>query len=156
MPITNESSFSMTLTDYDDENTSFSVRAATLTAANFDAQATLRLNFESAVNALTLGTISRSGYKGDKLDSADPPDNVWAQRELKWRVHYHDTVTGKPHEVTIGTADTLYLNPNNKKVAFIGDGAEVDDFVANWEAYVLSPAGNPTEVDQIVLVGRNI
>lgn len=156
MPVTSESSFSMTLVDYDGESTSFNVRVADLDALNFDAQDTLRTNFNASVNAITKGTIRRAGYQGNDIDSADAPNDVWAQREIKWLVRYHDTVTGDKFWVTIGTADTLYLNPNNKKVAHIGDAAVVDDFVAAWEAYVLSPDGNATAVDEIVLVGRNI
>lgn len=156
MAITNDSSFSMTLVDYDGETTSFSVKVTELDALNFDAQETLRLNFNSAVNAFTKGTVRRAGYQGNEIDSAAAPVDVWAQREIKWLVRYHDAVTGKPFWVTIGTADTAYLNPNNKKVAFIGDAAVVDDFIAAWEAFVLSPGGNATVVDEIVLVGRNI
>lgn len=144
------------LKDYDGENTTMRVYAADLNAGNIAAELVLQANFGTAINGITTGSLQKITY-GNQTDALSAaPTDPWSQRELKWRVDYRDTVTGALHHVSIGTADATKLDPNNRDVAYIGDGAEVDQFVTDWEAYVLSEAGNPTEILRIPIVGRNI
>ena len=145
-----------TLKDYDGENTSMRVNAEDLNAGNIAAQLVLQANFGTAINGMTTGSLQKIAY-GNQTNSLQPaPSDTWSQRELKWKVNYRDDVTGDPFEMTIGTADTALLDPNNRDRAFIGDAGPVDQFVADFEAYVLSPDGNPVTILMIPLVGRNI
>lgn len=145
-----------TYVDYDGEATTFQVKAADLTAANFDAQVALQVALGAATNGICLGALKKIEY-GNVIDSPVlESDEPTAQRELKWLVKYHDATTADKLRLTIGTADPAALDPNARKQAYIGDGDVVDAFVTAFEAYVLSPLGNAVEIDQIVLVGRNI
>jgi len=147
--------YSRTLKDYDGEKTVVSVNAPVLTPVNFADQITLQSNFGAAINDMALGSLQKISYGNDVISNLAPPADTHAQRELKWRVDYRDTVNGEPGHFTIGTANAELLDPNNRKQAYIGDGGDVDDFVTATEAYVLSKDGNPVEVVQILLVGRN-
>jgi len=147
--------YTRSLKDYDGETTTFRVRAAQLNAGNIADQITAQSNLGTAINGITLGALNRITY-GNEVDTpVVASDDPSAQRELKWLINYHDTITGKKLQVELGTADPAALNPNARSQAFIGDADVVDAFVTAFEAYVLSEAGNAVEVDSIFLVGRN-
>ena len=142
--------------DYDGEGTVFRVHVADLNAGNIAAQLGLQAALGAATNDMVLGALNRITY-GNEVDTpvvhADEPT---AQRELKWLVQYHDSITGAElGPLEIGTANPARLDPNARSQAQMGDAAEVDAFVDAFEAYVLSPAGNAVIVDRLVLVGRN-
>jgi hypothetical protein len=147
--------YTRSLKDYDGETTTFRVRSADLNAGNIATQITLQANLGAAINDMVLGALNKITYGNDVLTPVVASDDPSAQRELKWLVNYHDTITGKKLRAELGTADTARLDPNARGQAQIGDGAEVDAFVTAFEAYVLSDAGNAVEVDSIILVGRN-
>lgn len=149
------SGVTITLKDYDDEKTTFSVPSPFLTALNFDAQTTALDALTAALDGIVSGVIHKTSYGNDVHPNVAPPSDVWAQRELKWLVRYTVNDTGEKRTMTIGTADTAVLNPNNKKVAHMGDGGPVDAFVAALEAYAWVDSSFIT-VNEIVLVGRNI
>jgi hypothetical protein len=148
--------FNFTSKDYDAESTTHGFAVTELTAANFDAQVALQAAYELALGDMILGEAKKSlmgNYvETDALRSDDP----FAQRELKWRVNYRDTSTGKVSHITIGTANTARLSDTKRAYADIGDGAEVDAFVAALEAFMLSDEGHSIEVIDMPLVGRNI
>jgi len=148
--------YTRTLRDYDGEKTTFRVNTPDLNAGNMAAQLVLQANFGAAVNDMVRGSLFKIAYGNEVNAAAAPPDDVFAQREMKWQVFYADTVTGEPHHITIGTADMEQLDPNNREQAYIGDGGVVDQFVTDFEAYVVSPAGNAVTITDIVLVGRNV
>lgn len=147
--------YSRTLKDYDDELTTIQVHCADLNAGNIAAQVTAQSDFGTGINGISLGTLQRIQY-GNVVNSLQAaPTNTWAQRELKWRVDFRDTVSGEPGYFTIGTADTSKLSATDKGKADPLD-ADVIAFTTNAEAYVLSKDGNPISIEQIVLVGRNV
>jgi hypothetical protein len=142
--------------DYDGEKTVFRLQVADLNAGNIAAQLGLQAAFGAACNDMQIGVLSRIAYGNEVLGVLPAPTDPWAQRETKWFLTYRDTLTGDEWYSEIGTADLTRLNPNNRKSAFIGDGAEVDAFIAAWEDYILAPKTlNPTEVVSIIPVGRN-
>ena len=148
-------SYFRTFTDYDGERSTMQVRAALLTAANFDAQAALAATLGSSIAAITNGVVYRYGY-GNSFDvsplpSADPT----AQREMKWLVQYHGTTDLKSYRVEIPTVDFSVLDPNDRAHAEIGDAGVVDAFVTAFEAYVKADDGNGVAIDEMTLVGRN-
>ena len=144
-----------TLKDFDGEVSNVQVHVTDLTELNIAAQITLQANFGAAINDLSLGSLQKIQY-GNQVDSNQPaPVDVWAQRELKWRVDFTDDVSGEPGHYTIPCANAALLSAVAKGEADLTD-ADVIAFVAASDAYVLSKAGNPTSVQRIVMVGRNI
>lgn len=148
--------YTRTLKDYDSETTTFRVNANPLNAGNIAAELVLQSNLGAAINDMVLGSLQQITY-GNAVTAYEPAPNVTeAQRELKWMINYRDSVLNTPHHVTLGTADTSRLDPNNRGKANMGDAGVVDAFVAAFEAYAVSPAGNPVTVESIILVGRNV
>ena len=147
--------YSRTLLDYDNESTTIGVYAADLNAGNIATQITLQADFGAAINDMALGTLQRIQY-GNTVESLQPPpSDPFAQRELKWRVDYRDTVNGKPGFFTIGTANAALLSATDRGKADPLN-ADVIAFTTAAEAYVLSQDGNAIEIEQIVIVGRNV
>lgn len=147
---------SITFRDYDSELSNVRVNATVLTAANFDAQATLRNAFVSAMQAISLGVKGQESFGNQIVSSLSPAGNDAAQREQKWLVQYHDSTSLKRFSFEIPCADTGALDANDRAHAEIGDSGVVDAFVAAAEAYVLSPDGGAIVIDEITLVGRAI
>lgn len=154
MPVTGKLTISHI--DYDGEVSNSFAHVTVLSAANFDAQATLRTNYVAAVEAIVLGNLQKTEYGNMSLQSNSASDDQDAQRELKWLVSYHDTTSLKRYSLEIGTADVAQLDPNDRAHANIGDAGVVDAFVTAFEAYVLSPTGGAVSVDEITLVGRPV
>lgn len=148
--------YTRSLRDYDGEDSAVRVNCAALNAGNIAAQLTLQSNFGAAINDMSMGSLQYIRYGNEVIQNSDSPEDTWAQRELKWRVNYRDTVTGDPHWFTIPCANATLLDPNNRKQAYMGDAGDVDAFVAAAEAYILSPDGNAIEIESIILVGRDI
>lgn len=154
MPVTG--ALSVTYFDYDGEPGVFSVNVPVLSAANFDAQATLRTAFVAAVQAITLGELNATRYGNVSLQGIVPSEDPDAQREDKWRVDYHDATSLKRYRIDIPTCDDAQLDANDRKHAHIGDAGVVDAFVDAFEAYVITPDGGASVVDEITRVGRNV
>lgn len=156
MPTTGGTQIS--IRDYDNEVGTMKVHAATLTAANFDAQATLRGNLQTAIlGIVAVDMLAKISFGNDILNTAVGDDSPLAQRENKWLVQYHETATPtNKGTFTVPAADLNQLDPNDRKHAHIGDAGVVDAFVAAVEAYVLSDAGAAITVDEITFVARNL
>jgi hypothetical protein len=150
-----EGFYMRTLKDYDGEKTTFRVRATEVTAANFDAQATLRAALATAIAGITLGVYTRTAFGNEDTQVVADPSEPTCQRELKWLIQYRETGGGL-YRVELGTADLTALDPNDRAHAHIGDSAEVDAFVAAFEAYAKGPGGGAVTIQEITLVGRNI
>lgn len=126
---------------------------ADLNAGNIVAQSAAADLVRTTMEAITLGGLEKRqlvAWVNDlKVEATDP----FAQREMKWLVRYHDTVTTEPQRLEIPCADLQYLDPNASDRILMSD-PDVAAFVAAFEAFQLSDAGNPVEIDQIVFVGR--
>ena len=147
--------YARTLADYDGETGVIKVHTTPLNASNMADQLTLQATFGAAINDMVRGTLQRISYGNEVNSPTAAPDDVFAQREMKWKVNARDTVNGKAVYFTVPTADMSLLDPNNRGYADM-DNAAVQAFVAAAEAYVLSVDGNAIAIDDIVLVGRNI
>lgn len=152
MPTTGKAAF--TQADYDGEITTTSVSVPVITAANFDAQATLRNALMAAIQGITLGEYQRTEFGNVVLSSISKASDTGAQREKKWLVDYHDTTSLKRYSFEIGCADDAQLDAQDRAHAEIGDGDVVDAFVTAAEAYILSPTGGAIVIDEITFVGR--
>lgn len=142
--------------DYDNEAASFGIRSPIITALNFDAQETLRDAFLAALDDIVVGLRVGGDWGNRDLVALGPSDDEEAQRELKWLVQYHDTGTLRSYTVEIPCADLLHLDPQDRANAEIGDAGHVDAFITAFDAFVRSPTGGVTAVDEITLVGRNV
>jgi hypothetical protein len=149
-------SYDVTWKDYDGEESSVSFPVAALTAANFDAQEVLRAALQSALNAVLLGQVQSCEQSNTILDSVSASDDQTAQRELAIKVTYIDATAVKAHSTQIPTPDLANLDENNRAFFAIGDGDVIDAWIAAFEAYAISPAGNAVTVDEMQLKGRNL
>jgi len=115
-------------------------------------------NYKAALDDIVLGTPSMDMIIMDRtvLSGASPTD-VFAQRELKWLVHYHGDTTGKKYTHEIPCA-----NPTANLVP----GTDLMDLTATdpatwktaFEGIVVAPDDDTETVtiDYVELVGRNI
>lgn len=142
--------------DYDSEVGTVSLRGADLTAVNFDAQVTALATLAASIASITLGAQLSNTLARNNIVGIGPASDPAAQRETKWLVQYHDDVTFKRYTAEIPCADHDQLDPNDRAHAHIGDGSVVDQFVTDFEAFVVSEAGNAVTIDEITLVGRNV
>lgn len=147
-----------TLRDYSGESTAVRIYNGDVTAISIAGFLTDFGDMRDAVAGITLGEMAQEQWVGDlTVLSADLPVNVFAQRELKWLVRYHDTVTNEKAKLEIGTADpTGVMLPAS-------DFADLTiepmlSFVTEFEAFARHPesATNAVVIDSIQLVGRNI
>jgi len=148
--------YNRTVLDYDGEKGSHGFKTTALTAANFDAQGTLRSAYGVSVAGICNGVLGQSEYGNVDFTGNDASDAPADQRELKWMVRFLDTITQKKGSVELPCADTAVLDPNNRGYAQMGDAGPVDAFVTAFEAYAKSQDGNAVEVQSIQLVGRNV
>jgi hypothetical protein len=114
--------------------------------------------YKTAVDGITLGIASQDVITLDRNTlSAARPTNVFAQRELKWLVHYHSATLGHKFTLEIPTAD-----PTGRLIA----GTDLMDLAetaaAAWktdfEAAAVAPDDDTDQcvVDFVELVGRNL
>jgi hypothetical protein len=146
--------YSRTLADYDSEKTTFRIRATEMNAGNMAAQLVLQAALGTAINDMTLGTLQNLRYGNETIAGYAAPVDPFAQRETRWLISYRDTVTGKVMQAELGTADLSLLDPNNRN-SWDWDNADVIAFVAAFEDYAISEAGNPVEITAGIPVGRN-
>lgn len=147
--------------DHSGEQTSFSLWTPDLDAGNIDTYTNTNLTFElgdmlAAVNALTLcnRTVTTVGALRD-VSAATIPADPNAQRETKLLIKYIDTVTSKKYSLTIPGVDrTLVAQQGTDQVDF-NNNAFVIAFVNSIENGYISELGNPIEVYDARLVGRN-
>ena len=152
MPVVGKLSIGMQ-DDSEDPVSTMTVNVAELTAGNFAGQETDRNAFIVAVNGLSLGSnVSNQASNIDRV--VDPGTLGTGQREVKLEVIYSDTVSFRryPALVPVFDPDLRVAGKDDINTALV----QWTDFVTAFEAYVLSPAGNPTSVISGKLVGRNI
>lgn len=147
---------SQTWTDYDGEHSNVRMRTAPITAANYDAQQTLRAALHTATAGIVLGTLAKNVFGNEDLVSLDKASDETAQRELKWLVSYHDATSLKRGSYEIPTADPDQLDPNDRAHAHIGDAGVVDAYIAAAEGFFKTVDGNAIVIDEITLVGRRV
>jgi hypothetical protein len=143
------------VTDYDGEKTTIQLRGVSLTAANLVAQTALIANAAAYLTGITLGTINGYSLSTIVRNNVDRPALAAAQRELKWLVQYHDSVTLERGAFTLPCADTAKLDSDHRPYALMSD-AVVQLFITQIQGYMRSAAGNPIVIDTLKLVGRAV
>lgn len=150
------SRLTLTVIDYDEEKSTFSVPGGVIDGTNFAASDAKLDALRTAVLGLSLGELQREHrvYEEDLVPTTAPPE-TYAQRELKWLVQYTDDVTGIKGTVEIPVANTAKLDPNNKGHILKTDAAWTA-FVAAFEDYAVTASEHNLTVVDAILVGRNI
>lgn len=142
--------FSVSFRDYDGELAAGSVSATDLTAANFDAQATARAAYVTALRAISIGEYAQSRVSIETIASAAKASSVQAQRETKWLVRYHDA-NGYKFKMEVPCADLTKLATNSE---FMNSTA-LAAFATAFEGFARSPYdGSAVTVDSLQAVGR--
>lgn len=144
----------LTYLDHSLEKSTVQFRGVSLAAANFDAQVTLAGNLETAVAALTNGTLHKRTRVASEAVIATGAPAAGVQREAKYMVTYRDNVTGKKYRLEIPCADLSILEEGTDRVSHTH--AAWTGFQTAFEAYVLSEAGNAVVLEEIIHVGRNL
>jgi hypothetical protein len=131
-----------------------------LTAANFDAQATLMSALRTAVQGIILGNIA----KEERVAVITEPDasaveEKHAQRENKWLCRYQVDTTNERRVLSIPTADLDALGANSEDLD-LADGDVGEAFKTAFEAYVriYDDVGGAHTVTLLsaTFVGRNL
>lgn len=148
----------ITYRDYDGELSTVGLKTTPIDggAVDWDTEEAKRTAIADAIADITLGVRATEGFTQKNVVSLVKAASTAAQRELKWLVFYHDTVTLKPYRLELPCADTSKLDPNDRANAHMGDSGVVDAFVSAFQANALSPDGNSPIVDEITLVGKNV
>jgi len=147
----------LTFTDNSNEDSTVTYHAPNLTAANFDAQGTLAGALSVATNALSLGHLSKRTIAQDPINDPGIATDVYAQRELKWRVTYQGDTSGKTFQLEIPCALlTDNLVPNTDMADLTSTSWE--NWVEAFEAYARTPddVAETVTVISAKLVGRNL
>lgn len=143
-------SLSSTFIDYSNEKSSvgFAVDDAIT-----DAHA---ISLNAAIAGLSLGTNQNAAVllRNEVFTGVNtPPANHFAQRELKFRAKYSDTVTGKQYSFSIPCADAA-LTVGNTDMVDMADTLPAA-LKVEFELYAVSEFGNPVTLDSIELIGRS-
>lgn len=150
--------FTITYRDYGGEESVVKVHEDPIdgAAVDWDTFEAKRTALETAIGGITLGLLARNGFTQANLVTLLNPASNAAQREKKWLVTYHDTVTLKKFRLLLPCADTAQLDPDDRAHANIGDTGVVDAFVSAFQSNAITPDGGTPIVDEITFVGRNV
>jgi len=150
---------SFNLIDYSSERTSTKVNVADLESDGSNMAAVLA-SISALQTALLLTTdcnhVSTTFTQTTDTNVATPPSVVTAQREFSIRVKAVDTVTNEFTSFTVpGPAEAFYP-PQGVPGDYIPlSNAMFAALILVLEANLVSPAGNPIEVVEGRLMGRN-
>jgi len=154
-----KSTFVSSWRDYSLEPSNSKITITQLTPANFLATIGLVDVLIGTMAAITLGQMERSKISArEQVEDPASPTDPNAQRERKWLVLYHDTVTSKKYRLEIPTADlgggNLVTNSDEANLADV----QIAAFVTAFEAVAVDPdtGANPVEVDKILHVGKRL
>lgn len=136
------------------KSSSVKVYSPALSAANFDAQEALRAAFETAVDAVGIGTAGSEKFLATESTVAKTPSaNPLAQREVKWLVSMVESGTGNPVTFTVPCADLSLLSADGENMD--ATAPEYAALVAAVEAFVRSNDGNTVTVTSIKFRARS-
>jgi len=154
MATENAGRFRHSLVDFDGQPRQFSFDSPIITAANHDAMKSDHDALVAAIADVTLGELDFEEFVADR-EQVRPrvkPSVAAAQAHITWIVTYIDDVTDAVSHVQIPTADlsdtTLFM-PNS--VMWDPSDAKWVTFIAAFEGYVLSPAGNAVSLQSVEL-----
>jgi hypothetical protein len=159
----NQGSASFTIQDYSREKSNSSMNVGVVTGASLPGLLTNLGTFQTALEGVIIGTVFKNALSVyDNQTGNAKPTNVYAQREIRWIVHYHDSQAafGAVPNTAFGRAYTsewacpdLSLLMTDTDLMVIDAGAG-QTFVTEFQDTFLAPSGGTLLVDFIELVGR--
>lgn len=151
-------SYARTYRDFSGEVSTHKINLSVITVGTIVGVLANITNYSGAVDAITLGepaadetVLNRSVLSGDNATSE------FAQRELKWLVHYHGDTSGKKFTQEIPCADpTGRLLPGTDLMDLTETAAAA--WKTAFEGINMSPDDDTetTTVDYVELVGRDL
>jgi len=182
MPGSNQGTATYTIQDYSREKAHSSMNVGIVTALSLPNLLTNLGNFEKALDNIIIGTVFKKSLSVyDNATNNGIPTNVFAQREIRWVVHYHDNtpafgvvdssgnpITGVPdvpnpafgraYTVEYACPDLSLLQQNSDLMDLSTSGGPANGkgaaFVLQFENTFLAPSGGVARIDYIELVGR--
>lgn len=155
MATVNEGGFRISEVDYDGQKRQFSLPTIVHTPANLAANIVLHDALVAAIQDVTLGASDFHEMVVDR-ESIRPlvkASSFAAQVNIQWLVTYVDDVTGAVETFRMPCADVTddTLVEANSHVWDPTDAKWVT-FVADFEAYILSDAGNAVSIQSVLYV----
>lgn len=144
--------------DFSGEKSATTIYNGAITPASLAGFLTEFGQMKATIDTITRGTMHREQWVGDNtLLSNTRPVDANAQRELKWKVNYIDTVTQIPYHVTLPCADPTGRMIAGTDLADLAN-ADIAAFVTRFNSFARCPDNdaNAVAVQSIQLVGRNI
>lgn len=140
--------------DASNEGTSFGVYMVDLSTANFTAQAANLAAVQAAIRGVSKIDFDGASYPAMYTPrETELPTDPYAQRELKWRVSYSDTVNNRTGEFEIGGAElTGIISPGTDFMNL--SSTEGAALVTAIETHGRSRDGNAIAITSVKLVGR--
>lgn len=146
------------LLDFSEERSSVEMFNGAITAVSIAGFLTAFGGMRTAIDNITLGTVSKESWKGDEtVISNTLPTSEFAQRESKWLVQYKGNTTNKIFTMEIPTADpTGRLTPGTDKADLTETNMAA--FVTAFEGFARTPDSDTETVTvlKVTLVGRNL
>lgn len=134
------------------ESSTVTFNSVELNAGNIVAQTTAADTLRQAMEDLmTEGSIQKRQMVSYINDTKVLAANPLTQREIKWRVKYHDAVSLKTYHMEIPQADLTLLDPNATDKMLMTDPKAIA-FKTAFEAFHRSPEGNASILDILEFV----
>lgn len=139
--------------DYSGERQSVTVPVGELTALSLAGFLTELAAWETALDAVTLGTAAKSVWSATDVLSNTRPTDKDAQVETQMILEYRDAVTEEPFSLRIPTVDYTAFNyadpPAGDVVILTGAGASAATtaLITAFEALVKSPTNDANDVE---------
>ena len=150
------SSCTFIIRDKTNEYSSVKIALPDVTAANFDDTITAMDNIQTAISAMTIGSVASRQLVAfnDKIDDTMPL-NPWAQRELGARLFYQE-VDGqqKKYHITVPCPDLVTIDVTDGDKIDAENVTVVNALLQLLEANMVSPNGRQVEFYRAKLVGR--
>ena len=144
------------LLDYSEKASTMKFHFGAITAVSIGGFLTQFGALRTALEGITLGTVTKERWVGDStvLDNT-PPTDFNAVRELAWLVEYEaETETWGLHTCRIATPDTAKTYPG-RDIADYTD-PDIVAFITAFEALVVDPiSGENVIVNEMFLIGQN-
>lgn len=114
------------------------------------------LLLNTAIAGMSIGTNQRTSLVENRVifqGVNTPPNNKFAQRELKFLCRYTDNVTGKEYSFTIPCADANLVVGNTDMVD-LANGAGLT-LKTRFDTHAISELDNPVTLNSVELIGRS-
>lgn len=121
--------------------------------SNYVAQKTLSNALRTAILAIVTGNTDIEAFASDYENFAvGDASSSLSQTNIQWQAQYSDNVNGLNYTKRMGTADLSLAVKTNGITVLPLSGTEGAALKTAFEAFVVSPDGNPITLDGVVYV----